>query len=160
MPCSPWSPKPLVLSALAWMLVVISTPMTSSNMVATNPPWAIFGNPFKPSPSSRMVLTSSYTMAVSASRWPTGHWSVGRSVRHARTVRSVPSVSAKKLSSDEALGTREAVFVGVHCGEAMRVWHQGVRERRAMAASPMVRYRLVRGGALVAGVLPVTEETC
>jgi hypothetical protein len=55
-----------------------------------------------------------------------------------RIVLLVASVSATKLSSDEALGTREVVLMVVQWGEEMRAWHQGVRERRDMEASPIV----------------------
>lgn len=54
-------------------------------------------------------------------------------------MRFVPSVSAKKESSDVGLGTRDSVRVGVQAGSLMRAAHQGICEKCAIA-SVMARW--------------------
>ena len=61
---------------------------------------------------------------------------VGRSAVQEYTLRCVPNVSAKKLSSVEAFGMRDAARVLVHAGDSRRMRHQGMAERRRMVAAP------------------------
>jgi hypothetical protein len=100
-------------------------------MVATKPPCRIPGYPFNPSPNSRMVMSSLYASSPSSS-------AAGFNVRHFRIVRSVLSVSAKKMSSPEGLRMRDIVGVGVQRSSLIRAAAHGMEENRATALSSMM----------------------